>query len=266
MKQDAPIEEKKSFLQNDHKLVCSMLVVYGLCIFGLVTATIWGLDRRNKKISADATSTANAIATQRANVTATVVAHSTEQAQYEFIDPFKDNSQFWFTDSVDDEYMKGSTAIQDGVYIWEVQKVKQTFVYWAHFRKGSQFKDFDVYVDSKIVEDACSGFAFRAASREWDDGTYTFSVCNNSYFSVRYTREEWEDISGWLYSNAIQNNDWNRLEIRARGDHFTFIINNEVVFEMTDERLSKGGLALLVEVEEEKPVTIWFDNFGLQPR
>lgn len=270
MEQDTPIEEKKSFLRNDRKLVCSMFVVYGLCILGLVTATIWGLTQRSKRIAANATSTANAGATQQAKVTATAVARTTEQAQYKFVDLFNDNTQFWFTDAVDDKYMKGSPAIKNGVYIWDIQKVKQTFVHWAHFRKGSHFKDFDVYVDSKIdsekLGDACSGFAFRTASRNWDAGAYTFSVCNNSSFSVDYKQEKWENISGWLYSEAIQNKEWNRLEIKARGNHFTFIINNEVVFEMTDERLAKGAVALLIDVKEERPVTIRFDNFGLQPR
>jgi hypothetical protein len=35
---------------------------------------------------------------------------------------------------------------------------------------------------------------------------------------------------------------------------------------MTDDRQLKGGLALFVDIKEEKPVSIWFDNFGLQPR
>jgi hypothetical protein len=138
---------------------------------------------------------------------------------------------------------------------------------------GNWMEDFDVYVDTKIKTadeipmDACSGFLFRMTSLDWEAGTYTFSVCNDSYFDVDYYEQgEWDVISDWTHSESIRVDDWNRLGISARGSHFTFLINNEIVFEMTDDRQPKGGLGLLIEVNEEKPVSIWFDNFGLQRR
>jgi hypothetical protein len=138
---------------------------------------------------------------------------------------------------------------------------------------GNWMEDFDVYVDTKIKTadgipmDACSGFIFRTASLDWEAGTYTFSVCNDSYFDVDYYEQgEWDVISDWTYSESIRVEEWNRLGVSARGSHFTFLINNEIIFEMTDDRQAKGGLGLLIEVNEEKPVSIWFDNFGLQRR
>jgi hypothetical protein len=264
-------ENKKQFLRNDSLLVCSMLAVYGVCILGLIGATLWGLDCRSRRISADATSTARAVATQNANATATMVARPTEQAEYGFVDLFDDNSGDWFEESVNDEFMVGSIAIEDGLYAWNIREVKQTFVYWADFRGGKPVEDFDVYVDFKVddasPDNVCGGFVFRMASAGWEQGAYIFSVCNNSYFSVNYYKQgKWTIISDWRYSNVIQSSDWNRIEISARGDHFTFIINNKVVSEMTDDRHLKGSLALLVEIDETKPATIWFDNFGFQTR
>jgi hypothetical protein len=273
MNQQPQTENKKHTLRNDSLLVCSMLAIYGVCILGFIGATLWGLDRRSTRISAHATSTAFAVATQNANATATMVARPTEQAKYAIVDPFNDNSEYWMTESSDDEFMVGAIAIQGGVYAWNMREVKQPFVYWANFRKNRPFEDFDVYVDSKIITsdgkpgDFCSGFVFRNVSYDLEEGTYTFSVCSDSYFKVEYyEKEKWNTISDWTYSRAIQRADWNRLEVSARGDHFSFIINNEVVFEMTDDRLSKGGIGLLVEVNEAEPVKIWFDNFGLQSR
>ena len=271
MDQVRPVEDKNSFLRNDRKLVCSMLVVYGLCILGLVAGTIWGLGQRSKKISANATSTAFAIATKQANATATAVAHGTEQAQYEFIDRFNNNAEEWLIVSSNDEFMTGTVSITRGVYLWNIQEVKKIFVWWADFREGNEFGDFDVYVDTKIVGkepgDACSGFIFRAASGDREKGSYVFAVCSGSIFYVSYYKEEeWKPILRGTYSNAIRNSDWNRLEIKARGNDFTFTINNEVVFEMTDDRQPKGGLALYIEVNEKRPVSISFDNFGLQTR
>ncbi|HSB00036.1 MAG TPA: family 16 glycoside hydrolase [Anaerolineales bacterium] len=280
-----PIEEKKSFLQNDRLLVCGMLVIYGVCILGVVGATLWSLDRRSKTIAAhatatafalpteqaNATSTAFALATQQTNVAVTVIARKTEQAQYELVDPFDNNHENWWVRIVDDENMRGSVKIIGGAYLWDIQKVKQPFIDSSVFHQLERVEDFDVYVDSKIVAehsgDACSGLVFRLASFDWEQGAYTFSVCRDSTFNVYYYQEgEWESIVRHTYSSAIRNSEWNRLEISARGDNFTFLINHEVVFEMTDDRQPRGGLALYIDVNQESPLSISFDNFGLQTR
>ena len=233
----------------------------------------WEFEQRQQMVSSNSTSTALAVATQQAKPTATVIAHATEQAQYAFVDPFTKNTEYWHTGSNNDEYSKSFTSINGGMYRWDIREVKQTFLDWAPYRMGNWMEDFDVYVDTKIKaanglpSDICSGFVFRAASLDWEEGIYTFSVCNDSYFSVDYyEQDDWHEISGWMYSDVIQADDWNRLEINARGSHFTFLINNEVVFEMTDDRQPRGGLGLFIEVNEEKPVSILFDNFGLQRR
>ena len=58
MTQHPATENQKGFFQNDRKLVCSMLVIYGLCIFGAIAVTFWGLNRRQLTLSANGTSTA----------------------------------------------------------------------------------------------------------------------------------------------------------------------------------------------------------------
>lgn len=265
-----PIEEKKSFLHNDRLLVCSMLAFYGICIVGLVAAVVWGLNRRGQAIAANAaatsvsvTSTAAAPPTPDEMRTATVSAHQTEQAQYQMIDPFDNNKEQWWITTVNDENMTGSIKIIGGTFRWDIQKVKQPFVDWSAFHYQESFEDFDVYVDSKIADqqpgDACSGLVFRSV--------YIFSVCSDSTFNVYYYKnDEWESISRNTPSSAIQNSAWNRLEISARGNEFNLLINDEVVYQMTDDRQSAGWLALYIETNAERPMSISFDNFGLQPR
>jgi hypothetical protein len=97
-------QPKKSFLQNDRMLVCSMLVIYGVCILGLIGAVFWGLNRRNQVISANATETAIVLITQEVEISATAVALSTEQSQYEFIDPFDKNLYYWGEGYESNEY------------------------------------------------------------------------------------------------------------------------------------------------------------------
>jgi hypothetical protein len=268
--QPAPNDRQK-VLKGDFLFACSMLIACCVFVTSLIALPLWEFEQSQQIISANSTATAFAFATQRANATATIIAQATEQAQYKYIDPFNDNTENWLTEFSDDEYMNGSLAINGGIYAWNIQEVKQPFIYWSNFHQGSRFEDFDVYVDSKITAgapgDACSGFVFRTASFDWEEGAYLFSVCNDSYFDVDYYEQgEWDVIADWTYSAAIRNDDWNRLEIRARGTHFTFLINHEVVYEMTDDRQPTGGLALMIDINETNPVSIWFDNFGLQPR
>jgi hypothetical protein len=278
-------ENKNGPLQNDRLLVCGMLVFYGFCMMGLIGAAFWWLNQRNQSLSASATATtvaavtqqANAtatriaLATQQSDLTATAVARIAEQDQYEFIERFDDSSNAWLLGPENDEYWRSQISIQDGVYIWDVEEVKQTFVYWADFDKGNKLRDFDVYVDTKFVEapegGACSGFVFRKASTDWEEGAFTLSVCNDSHLEIYYyAHGDWEPIVEWKYSEAIYPTDWNRIEISARKNKFTFIINHVVVYDMVDDRRALGGLAILFEAKETAPMVVWFDNFGYQQR
>lgn len=272
-----PLEEKKSFLHNDRLMVCGMLAFYGICLLGLVGAVIWGLNYRSQTTAAGVTATAAEVTspaaaapTQDAIEAATVVARKTEQAQYQVVDPFDNNEKNWWATTVNDDNMTGSVKVIGGVYLWDLQKVKQPFVDLSAFPGQKRYADFNVYVDSKIVSkqpgDACSGFVFRTSVSGWEKGAYIFSVCSDSTFSVFYYKEEWESIARREVRRVIQSSGWNRLEVNARGNDFTFLVNHEVIYEMTDDREPRGGLALYVEVNKETPMTISFDNFGLQPR
>ncbi len=263
-----PAKNKNSFLQNDRRLVCGMFIVYGLCILGLIGATIWGLDRRSKRISANATSTAVALATQQAKATATAIARSTEQARFEVIDRFDDNKRKWRNGYQYDKYWVADLGMEDGTYLWDVKVTKQTFIEWANFPSDDQIEDFDVYVDTKVVEgslgDVCSGLLFRISPDGWDEGGYYFSLCNNSVVKISYHTEKdgWERLASIQYDGDLA--DWNRLEIIAHGTHFTFLINGAQIYEMDDDRQKVGGLALVIELSEKAPARVLFDNFGFQ--
>lgn len=270
MTQQLTSQDQKSFLKNDRRLVCSMLVIYSLCIIGLIAATIWRLNSRRLTLSTNATSTAFAVETQQAQGTATAIAHATEQAQYELVDSFDTNENRWRTGFEYSKYWHGYTKIQDGVYLWDVRETKDTFISWADFSITEQIKDFDAYVDTKVVEagfgDVCSGFLFRVSLDGWDEGGYYFALCNNSVLKISYHTEKdgWEHIASLPY--YANSSDWNRLEINARGSHFDFLINGNWLYEMDDARQEAGSLALVIELNEKKPTKILFDNFGFQPR
>ena len=271
MTQQPPTENQKSFFKNDRKLVCSMLVIYSLCIFAAIAATFWGLDRRRLTLAANATATADAVSTQQANVTATAAAILAEQDRYEYIERFDKTSRRWFVGPYDREYGEATAAIKDGVYVWNIVTPKD-YTYGTDFYRGSGIKDFDVYMDAKFVDasapgTACSGFVFRKSSLGWDDGAYVFFICNDSHYEIYYYQnEKWETILVSEYQAVIRSGDWNRIGIGARGDHFTFTINNEEMFEMSGARRKSGSLGIYIQVAEENSAVFLFDNFGFQPR
>jgi hypothetical protein len=269
--ENTPLENKKSLLQNDRLLVCSMLVFYGICMVGVMAVAFWGLRSRSQIMAANTTATANAFATQRANATSAAVAHATELAQYEMIDPFDTNKNDWITGFHDSEYWSGYRRIQDGVYTWQVDKVKKTFVSWADYSASKDSKDFDVYVDMKAPDSAmgavCSGIVFRKFERADDTNDYYyFGLCNNSTANISFHggKEGWERLANVQVFTTP--GDWNRLELTARGSHFRFMINGTLVFEMDDDRLDSGDLGLALEIHEQVPATVLFDNFGYQSR
>ncbi len=128
---------RKSFLQNDRMLVCSMLIFYGLCFFGAIAAVFWGLNRREQTISANATSTAGVIATQQANATGTAVARLAEQDKYEYIERFDKITSDWYVGSYEKKYGDLRLIIKNGVYIWDVTDTKG-FTQSTPFYKGNK--------------------------------------------------------------------------------------------------------------------------------
>lgn len=266
-----PVEDKNSVLRDDRKLVCSMLVVYGLCILGLVAGAAWGLDRRGKKISADATSTAFAHATQQAKAAATAVAHITEQAQYELIDHFND-SRYWEEGENDDEYSVDEKKVANGVYVWEIYQVKKPFVTWDDLDHiETSFPNYDVYVDTRIVKgepgEICSGLIFGESAYGFDGGVFVFVICNDSsyYLSHHSKKDGWQDVVRGRFDTLIKAGEWNRLEVSSRGTHFAVFVNGNMIWEKTDGRLTKGGVGLIIDARKG-PATIQFDNFGFQSR
>jgi len=245
-----------------------MLVFYSLCTIGLLAALFWGIDRRNKVVSANATATQSVIATQIAHTTATAQAHATQLAQYELVDTFDSNENDWRVGMEESEYWQGEIQISSGVYSWDVESVKKGFVAWADSPMGSQSGNYDTYVDVKFEEtmgNACGGIVFNMSSSGWRSGGYAFYICRSGSYSVYFHYgSDWDELSS-NYSVYISPADWNRLEILARESHFVFLINNQVVFEMDDDRRKWGILALFIDVDEAG-TKILFDNFGFQSR
>ncbi|HKY56068.1 MAG TPA: hypothetical protein VJM08_17260 [Anaerolineales bacterium] len=265
------MENKKRSFQNDFVPLLVFLALSCICLFGLIAASLWGLNDFKKTILANATSTAFAVATQQKDVSATAIIHTTEQAHYEFIERFDHVSARWYVGSHARQYGDASYSIKDGVYIWNVHK-SSDFSFWRDFYKGNKIKDFDVYLDTRFVESesqgfVCAGLVFRKVEGDWNKGAFVFSLCNDSHFQIQYyDRDGWSDVTNSNFIDFIHLDDWNRIEVSARRDHFMFRINNIEVFEMSDDRLQQGSVGIYLGVPANESALVWFDNFGYQSR
>jgi hypothetical protein len=271
--ENIPTENKKGFLQNDRLLVCGLLAFYGCCMIGFFGTALWLLNQKSQRISASATSTAAVYATRWSQSTATAVAHATELAQYELIDRFDSNKNQWQTGPLLGIDWKGTPQIESGVFVWDIEEVydSQAMISMEFDPVNNYVKNYDTYVDTKFSAVppsglACSGLIFRQAPLGWNTGGYSFSICSAGFYGIYYhnARDGWQEIDA-QYHPSIRRYDWNRLEVLVNDSHFTFLINSQVVYETEDDRQPVGGVALMVEVQEDG-TQILFDNFGFQSR
>ena len=256
--------------RKDLRILIVMLAVYMLCCVIFVAGSFLWVRADKNAANANATATGAAAATQQAYATSTVIAHVTEQAEYEIVDRFDDNSGRWYTGTESGDYGDFSAYIINGTYTWNISNAKG-YTQGSDYFKGNNFKDFDAYMDVKFGENAegstCSGLVFRKSTMGWEDGAYLFSICNDSHYEVYYYQlGEWDEITTSWVRDVIAPADWNRIEVHAAGDHFTFYINNVMVFEMTDSRRQTGRLGIYIEVEDATSALLWIDNFAIQRR
>jgi hypothetical protein len=271
MDQQSTTKNKQVLSRNDFLFACGMLVVCCIFLVGLIALPIWFSNESQQIISANATSTAHAVATQRAHLMGIAVSPRKEWEEYEFIDRFDKNEYHWAEESIDDEYSTARKSVTGGVYLWELDQVKQPFVAWEQFYRGVFSSNYDVYVDTRIIEGIsgiiCSGLIFGMSDSGFDGGTYVFLVCNNStYYLGHYNeKDSWQAMIDYSYHPSIRADTWNRLEISSRGATFVAFINGEMVYETIDPQYAKGNLAVMVSVNDG-PARIEFDNFGYQSR
>lgn len=210
--------------------------------------------------------------TPNLSLTATVTAKESAITTYTYYDSFNQNTYEWRLGEEDNQYWQGSINIQDGTYTWQVTGVKSTFMAWASFNEIDDVGDFDLAIRARRVTGephlACFGVFFHISPDGIDGGTYMLTVCDNGFFKVLYYDAEnrWDTIQDWTETRAIASDDWNLIEISARGADFSILINHQQVLSFSDTRLASGQIAILVDYYSENPGQIAFDFFALQPQ
>jgi hypothetical protein len=264
-------------------LACSCLLLAGW--LGCAGSLAWFVGQENTH----ATATAEI---ELALSTALSETSATKIAREGLSDSFDSNSNGWMVGKID-EFWTGDVNIKDGVYNWNVEKLKKGFLHYSTPGNLPIVTNFDLLVDTKILggnPGVCSGLLFRTHPAGWGYGGYLISVCKEGIFFAGYVDRQgkWVISSNWVTSPAIKSGDWNHLEVNARGSHLILKINDYVVYEMHDTNRLDGNVAVFVEIHEDStiqgmnykpgmadfssvaltgkftPVTILFDNFKLQ--
>ncbi len=264
------IDGNKNTRKKDLRFAGGMLGIYLACCILSIGGTFLLIKEDRKVSSANATATTKAVAAQQANATATATFRTTEHDNYEFIERFDSVSTLWYVGAYDRRFAIANTAIQDGFYIWDIEDPMGN-TQGTDFTLDYKIKDFDVYIDSKFVESpgsgaVCGGLSFRRPSEDWAFGGYMFMICDDSRYNVSYyDKDGWRAITQ-NYDDSILSAGWNRIEIIARADDFSFFINNKHVFEMTDDSSKEGRIGIYIHVDDGNSAVLWFDNFGFQSR
>jgi len=128
----------------------------------------------------------------------------------------------------------------------------------------SPYSNFKLSIDVELIEGISArpnyGIFFRYTSD--NDNYYSFQLNDGFYAFFINFGETFEPIIDWRPNSIIKPNGENHITVIAVGSEFTFIINDEVVATVQDDRLSKGKLGVEFQIGEGETL-IEFDNLKI---
>jgi hypothetical protein len=221
--------------------------------------------------TARAQSTATAIAEINAAATAIALAEvatappSIAASRWSLLalDPLNSNENHWFIGDTDGEFAAGRQEIVDGKYRWNVQTHKDTS--WHTWLELEPVSDLYLSVEAKQTggpTTAWRGVIFRKNGND----LYLFFISYDAQQFGVFLNYKGESIAliGPTKTSAIKHGESNRLAVSAQGSHFVFLINDQIVGEVDDSRLSSGLVGLLIQLDAQNEAVIEFDNFELR--
>jgi hypothetical protein len=179
-----------------------------------------------------------------------------------FEEYFDSDANGWATGEFEDEYTQDEITIEDGTYTLGVTAKKPAYV--EKVLPNQEFSDFVLTLEvtpHDIAEHYAYGVAFRENS---DADTYTFEVRNDGLYVVFVYDGEWRKLKDWSGAKAIKPGETNELKVMADGESLTFFINGEALTTIEDDTLAEGKIGLIVDMFEEGPAVVDFDNLVIR--
>jgi len=204
-----------------------------------------------------------ATASARIEVTASSLARVSSLWKAVLVDDFTAATSQWPTGNYSATDATANHSIVGGKYRWTLKPAKS--VSWRAGPNVVALADFRLSVEGKRVSGpnvSTYGFYFR---RDGED-MYVFQVNDQREYSVAvYFKGAWVTLIDRTFSSLIQANSSNRLTVVGQGSPFSFYINNQYVDDVSDTRLSKGIVGMVVVMgDSTDEVVVDFDNFELR--
>ena len=164
-------------------------------------------------------------------------------------DGFALDDNNWLVGNQTSEYFaKLNRTIADGRYRWEAELGKLNSISRA-WLTGYQVSGFHLIVNCKHISGSKAGSAWGMIFRVQDNQNhYSFRMTDSQFFAVSVQNDgQWSNLVDWTKTDTIKPNGVNQLEVLARGTHFTFTINGQVVSEIDDDHFNQGLVGLAIE-------------------
>lgn len=179
------------------------------------------------------------------------------------VDTFDSNKNKWLNEEADDEFAHVNYQVIDGKYIWDVT-AHQSFIGWVR-AKPKNISDF--YVSFEASQTSGPNTAdYGILFREDDDGNfYYFGINNHGAYILYGYFGEWNTLIDWTPTDLLKAKGPNRITVIGEGSQFSFFINDQYLASFTDDHISKGSIALAIELSQENDQAVFeFDNLELR--
>ncbi len=168
---------------------------------------------------------------------------------------FDDNLRSW------DEYLETgiSADVTDGQLRLSAKEANAS----AYTLLPVEFGDFDLTIAVRQEEGPRDGF-ISVLFRQSDAGGYSFDIFPAGYFDVGVAASrKFSPLIDMQYTNSIKRNMINYLRVVARGDKFTFYINDTLVGTATDAQYARGEIGFAAGNFKQSGMIATFDNLVL---
>jgi len=178
-------------------------------------------------------------------------------------DSFTSNDNNWLVGAQTSEYFDPlNRVIADGRYRWEAEVGRASSIskVWL---ADYEVSDFHLLANTKHISGSKAGSAWGVIFRLQDNHNYYwFRMTDTKFFAVSVAEEgQWQDVVDWTRTEAIKPSGVNQLAVIARGAHFVFLINGQIVSEVDNSCFSQGLIGLAIEgyMQGEKLVFDFLD-------
>lgn len=165
-------------------------------------------------------------------------------------DTFASNENGWLvgTHPSDDYFTQLSQSIADGRYRWEAftRRASSLITAWLPVYSVS---DFHLSAHCKHIRGSKSGSSCGVVFHVQDSrNCYWFHITDAQLFAVSVAKDgEWQQLVDWKPAETIKPYGLNQLEVIAVENHFTFLINGQLVSEIEDRHFTHGMAGVGIE-------------------